>query len=156
MSKVFKTGTKRRIERFMSIIRTVPSTTEGNLDLHVAEDSKTLVRCMLSLKVFRVAASTAGVSARTGMLVHVRPKGVSVYAASITSTLDVPTGREEIARWITADTIKTAVGQYVSHVWEMDTKAMRKLAENDKITLSTLGSNSEHEVIGVVYLWFKE
>ena len=155
--KGFTRAPKRRVERFFNLIRQVPSTGTTHHVLHTAEDSKTLVRMLIALCVYRTAGASAGFTARTGALIHIRPQGVAIYGPSIVSITDQIVGREEIARFFCGDTLKTAIGFYPPVLWEADIKAMRKLKENDEIVFSSIADDSgESEINGTIYLWFKE
>ena len=148
---------KRRIERIMSrVVQTGLGTSEANIVLHTAEDSKTLVRILMRAKAY--ATGDIATPVRGEWLLAVAPNGTGVTAAASTSQdLDNPVPLQEIARgpmvWC-----HNATGDYAfMDTVELDTKAMRKLKENDVIELSLISNTaSSLYFTAVVYLWFKE
>ena len=102
-------------------------------------------------------ALTTGTPREVGLLLSVHPQSVPISTARVTQILDTPVGKTEIARYNTAINLETAVGLVSGVSWKMDTKAMRKLSENDEIVISHIAiANNEFELHGYVYLWFKE
>ena len=156
MSKRIARAPKRRIERRRTTIRGAILNTASNDDLHVAEDSKTLVRIHADLSTFRVSAATAQ-SNRFAFAIHIAPQAASVISLTVNEEKDQDIALQEIARFMSGDTLKTLVGQYRPIRWQIDTKAMRKMAKGDVLRLTHIADDSsEYEFVGQISTWFKE
>ena len=153
MSK--KITVKRRIEKIRNMINDNITNSVSSLILHQAEDAKTLVRTILDLKLTRNDATA--VAAAYHMVNSIRPAGTQVIVPSTTQALDVPASNMLI--WEDAGTtnIETVVGDAnILHI-RVDTKGMRKMKENDQITLEHIASvASAFNLVGTVTLFFKE
>ena len=89
----------------------------------------------------------------------IRPAGTVVANAVATRTQaeDVPSPLQEIAGGVSvvkADAANNVFEYPGSRTF--DIKAQRKLKENDTVVFSHLGSAATYQMLGVVYLWFKE
>ena len=155
--KIATRAPKRRIERVKSIIvdGSVDNATE-TVVLHTAEDTKTLVR---ALGQFLISPIDTAMTAVNGfqLMLKIRPAGVSITNPATTQALDTPVPLQEIASWWAEGIMNNANGQITTGKIEFDTKAMRKLKQNDEVVVSYLATvASDFRLRGIVYLWFKE
>ena len=155
MSKRFS-GPKRRIERVINqVVTTSFANTLATAILHTCEDSKTLVRMIIKLRVVPLG-TTAG-DVRALGLISVAPGGTSVNVLVSTQSLDTPARKQELWRDTTVYDIRSDIGVIMPTKWDSDIKSMRKLTENDEITLQLIASSVQTwSLIGVIVLFFKE
>ncbi len=143
---------KRRIERIRTTVGHNANLAEGTIQLHIAEDAKTLVRIVLQLYLKQMLAD-----AQVCMLLHKRPQGVAVVNAALGELGDQDTPVEEIWRYKWSGGLNAPASGIGSHLITLDTKAMRKMKPLDEIVLSELGTaNNCAAMHGVIYMWFKE
>ena len=97
--KTISRGPKRPVERRMSIINIVLSGAEQDFILHTVEDTETLVRTLLDMRVLPIADTLPADA--FGLLLEVQPNGVPVALAPAAGSndLDNATPEQEIARW---------------------------------------------------------
>ena len=104
---VVQLAPKRRIERFRSKINVnFDDNPALDLDLHVAEDSKTLVRMLVDLDVHK--ASWVDESESYNILISVAPRGTQIVIASVAQLLDDPVPIQEII---------SKLGSFESHLF---------------------------------------
>lgn len=144
----YSVGPKRRIEKTFTRINHAIQSTETNLTAHTADDRKTLVRIVGDLH-FIHDVSTLSVAE---LLIHIHPAGTAVAAPSITQATDnnmpnVIIYRQTVGMKADGDSISIHV----------DIKGQRKLAQNDKIVISTkCGTNDDVDVVGTLVFMYKE
>ncbi len=153
MSTQITRAPKRRIEKSRSRINFTITDTEGNLTLHTAEDSKTLVRTLVDLYLTKIVVGVSDAH----IIMENAPAGQQVITPVVTQVLAVPAPTALIME-------KSMFGQTVSEVgfnqtlhWSADSKGMRKMKEVDKIKLRYVSDvASSWNVTGHITQWFKE
>lgn len=144
---------KRRIEKIRNRINTTISNSQADLTLHIAEDSKTLVRIIVALEIMAVTASIADYH----MVIQKAPQGVLVVTPTISQALEVDAAKELLLEKSGRSFTHDATSDAVIVLWEADSRAMRKLVTGDKIFLNLLGDvASSFSVCGHITLFFKE
>lgn len=120
-------GPRRRTEKIIGVFNDTATTSSGDIVLHTAEDSKTLVRAIITIR--SVAVSGAPTYNYT---LQRAPNSTSVYNAITGNDLDKPTSDEHVAH---------VTGLFLANSTEpmtdvIDTKSMRKMSEADTLVLS--------------------
>ncbi len=154
MSKKF-TAPKRRIERIRNRIDILVGNSEGQVDLHTAEDAKTLVRTIIDIHIVKVDGAAA--ESDWYFSIQRAEQSVRISAVSVSQFLDNTAAIAII--WDHAGThdIISAVGRAPSTTVFRDLKSMRKMKENDTIEFSHIASvNAAIRVVGMITLFFKE
>ena len=144
---------KRTIERRMSILNIALSGAEQDFILHTVEDTETLVRTLLDLRVLPIADTLPADA--FGLLLEVQPNGVSVALAPAAGSndLDNATPEQEIARWAHVG----GQGSEDHFALKADIKAQRKLKTNDTLNLRVKSDASgDWHLVGIIYQWFKQ
>ena len=142
---------KRRIEKVHSIVS--QALTDGlTFDIvHTAEDSKTLVRSILTVEVIGVLASNNSFS---GALA-IKPQGIRVITPAAAESLDNPEPKEVIVRlggFLMDNSNNTRVSRY-----EFDLKGQRKLRPGDELELICISDANASGVLRAdCTLFFKE
>ena len=154
MSKKFTTP-KRRIERIRNRIDALIGTGIGVINLHAAEDAKTLVRTIINLSVVHIGG-TDGETDYSVMIMR-SEKSIPVINPGTTQVTDSPAPIALI--WEDANVLHLvdATGPSPRRDIFADIKGMRKLKEEDVIELAHIASASTVlRLIGTVTLFFKE
>ncbi len=153
---------RRRIERVRTqVVQNTVPTAGKNIEVHNAEDSKTLVRTLVDLTLGYKVDNTNDRYDTVDLVLHQRPGNVSVASSILTAVPDSVVPLQEIARWTVPVKLVTrgtdGHWQYMPRVFA-DIKAMRKFKENDRLALGVSASTNDLEVNidGVIYAWFKE
>ena len=123
--------------------------------LHTAEDAKTLVRALLVLDQLAIGDGNMDVFWNLA----IRPAGTAVTNAIVSraQSEDVPSPLQEIAGGVSVVKADAAnnVFEYPGQQ-RFDIKAQRKLKEGDTVVFSHLGSAANYQMLGIIYVWFKE
>ncbi len=154
MSTVTQTrAPKRRIEKIRNRLGFTITDSNASRVLHVAEDSKTLVRIIIDVYIQKIITTTADYH----MVLQLAPGGTSVITPQIGQVLDEPAINLLLLEQSGAGFTLSAIDQAQRFHWQVDSKAMRKMKETDQIKLQTLSDvASAFTVTGHVTLFFKE
>ncbi len=153
MSTPVTRAPKRRIEKVRNRLNFTATNSHENRVIHTAEDSKTLVRMIVRLEVQKAITAVADMH----LLFQLAPGGIFTITPTISQVLDVPASNMLLTEASFRANVVTAIGEAPIIVYTLDSKAMRKLKENDTIMLSTLCDvASAFGVVGHVTLFFKE
>ncbi len=152
MSTQITRAPKRRIEKIRNRLNFTVGDSEGSVTLHTAEDSKTLVRAIVYPQIQKIVTPVADMH----IVMQHAQAGVRAITPTISQALDVPSANalllEGSFRQVLTPTIDGAL-----FVWEVDSKAMRKLKETDTIAMSYIADvASSFSITGHVTLFFKE
>ncbi len=91
------------------------------------------------------------------MLIQLSPAGTAVLTPTISQALDVPAINNLLVEKSGRQITTTAVEHNQIIVWDVDSKAMRKLKETDLIALTHIADvASSFSVTGNITLFFKE
>ena len=154
MSKKFSSP-KRRIERIRNRIDILLTSGAVSVNLHVAEDAKTLVRTIVDLVMTHVSGSAE--EADWHLLIQRAEGSVRIVEPTIANSLDNVAPQALI--WENSGSLDmvTAAGNGAQTKIEYDGKGMRKMKENDTVELTHLASTASIlRVVGTITLLFKE
>lgn len=145
----YSTRPKRRIEKVRNLVYHQSTNAVTSTTLHTAEDSKTLVRMRGRLTMMHDDATDESFHAT----ISVYPAGVAVYGApGMAEVLDSPCPSQFLVEWVAQSKLD---GDLV--VYEFDSKAQRKLKENDVIKLRDISGGADAWFLfGEIEMWFKE
>ena len=153
MSSQVTRAPKRRIEKIRNRLNFTISDSQAHVQLHTAEDSKTRVRMIIVLEIQKAITATADYH----MLIQLSPAGTAVLTPTISQALDVPAINNLLVEKSGRQITTAAVGENQIIVWDVDSKAMRKLKETDLIALTHIADvASSFSVTGNITLFFKE
>lgn len=159
--KVIRVSPKRRVERVRADVNHNIATSANDLDLHVCEDAKTLVRIKANLQVVQRSNFSTQESQLHSIVIGVNPGGNKLITPSYGQALDQDTLDQELIKINGAIIGRSAsdpgTGEQIAR-YEIDSKAMRKLKAGDTIGLSDIVDTQTglSGLIGNVYMWFKE
>ena len=159
---------RRRIERIgTQLVQFSVPTAGTTVNLHIAEDAKTLIRTLLDINLGYLVSNVNDRYDTVDLLLAVRPSGQQVAGSTLSASVDRVVAIQEIARWTVGvrcwkDIPATGgsasqIGQQTRNI-HADISAMRKLKETDNISLSVIAGTNDNEVKidGNIYMWFKE
>ena len=153
MSTTTTRAPKRRIEKIRNRINFTATDSATPIALHTAEDSKTLVRMIVDLEIQHAITAVADLH----IVLQHAPAGVNIVTPTISQALDVPAVNNLLLEKSSRDLTRAALSDTQIIVWEVDSKAMRKLKEGDLITLSSITDvSAAFSITGHITLFFKE
>lgn len=141
-------GLKRRIEKVWSRFQITMQTSISDEDLHTVEDNKTLVR-MRGV----VSFLNTGGGSRYDVIISVCPADTTLENPSVSQSLDNDDSKYTLLRYN---------GQFVTGslepvVWNIDSKAMRKLNPGDVLKVRCVSNTANEPTMrGTLTMWFKE
>lgn len=134
---------KRRIEQVWAHDPSMAVTNAAGYNiLHTAEDKKTLVRIVGTIRFQLTGNPGAGTMGAANVLLAVAPNGVNILTPSTAQRLDQPKPKQLIFNQVFGlmGTGAVATDAQQNHTVEIDLKGQRVLEEDDEIRIQHIGN----------------